>query len=154
MKMPTTAGIIEYVGGLAGRPVEAQEARARLVPGPGVFLATYIDDEGRPGAVALVDAAFAAYAGGALSLSSCRGARAAVRSAELDPVLDDGFREVMNVFAALLNAPGATHYRLRAVTAEPPDDVGPILASSAMRGDWFVGVEGYGSGRISFVAMG
>ena len=154
MQMPTTAGIIEYVAGLSGRPVEAQEVRAKLAPGPGIFYATYIDDEDRPGAVALVDAAFAAYAGGALAMSSCRGARAAVRASELDPVLDDGFREVMNVFSALLNAPGATHFRLRAVTAEPPVDVEVILTSCTMRGDWFVGVEGYGSGRFSVLGLG
>jgi hypothetical protein len=118
-----------------------------------VFCATYVDDQDRPGAVALVDAAFAAYAGGALALASCRGARVAVRAAELDPTLDDGFREVMNVLAALLNAPGATHYRLRAVTADPPDDVRALLDQPALRGDWFVGVEGYGSGRLSFLTV-
>jgi hypothetical protein len=152
MQIPTTEGLSEYVAGLAGRPVEVVAARARLAPGPGIFYATYVDDAGRPGAVALVDAGFAAYAGGALAMASCRGARAAVRESELDPTLDDGFKEVMNVCAALLNAPGAAHYRLRAVTAEPPEDAAQILSGHSARGDWFVGVEGYGSGRFSILA--
>lgn len=152
MPLPTTEGLSEYVSGLAGRPVEVVAARARLAPGPGIFYAAYVDDDGKPGALALVDAGFAAYAGGALAMASCRGARAAVRAAELDPTLDDGFREVMNVCSALLNAPGATHYRLRDVTAEPPADFATILAAHSARGDWFVGVEGYGSGRFSILA--
>jgi hypothetical protein len=107
----------EMISGLLGREVTVQMTDAFVGDeGAGATYAVYQDDQGRTRAVAVMDLAMSAYAGAAIGLLPVGAAEVAIEERDLSPVMQENLGEVLNVLAALLNAPDCPHVKLTSVT--------------------------------------
>lgn len=153
--LPTAQDVRRLLEGLLGRTVTVDHGTL-MVPGVGrpVSVGVYADDRHWPVGVCCVDLPLGAAASAALGLVPVPVATAAVASGRLEADLAENLDEVLNVLAATLNAPGATHLTLRAThhagTPVPPDVVVRALVLGR-RLDLTVDVAGYGGGRLSLV---
>ncbi|HEY0486776.1 MAG TPA: hypothetical protein VGD72_11060 [Mycobacteriales bacterium] len=116
--------------------------------------AVYVDDQNQMQAVAVLDLPLSVWIGAAIGLVPVGGAQDQVDEGELSGAVRDNLYEVLNIFSALFNKPGATHLRIYAVHApgEPvPSDVAVLVKSIGNRVDLDVEVGGYGKGKIGVV---
>ena len=142
---------------LFGRPVEVRPGApwAPLGGEKGTF-ALYVDDQSGVRAVGVCDLRFSAYAGAAIGLMPAHIAEAAVSDGVLDQMAQENLYEVLNICAALYNVEGATHLKLHQVLHVGADVAPQVQALSAVLGrrlDLLVDINGYGSGRLSFVGV-
>ena len=116
-------------------------------------IAEYCTDEGRVGAICLVDAEFAIRTAGALTMVPPAAVADTLRKGDLSDALEN-FREIVNILASLLNSPKTSHLRLAGVHVVPgdlPDGVSSLVEKPAFRRDFAVQIEGYGNGRLSLL---
>jgi hypothetical protein len=145
---PTTiAGVIETLlgrdvvvkGGAGDKPASA-------------LIAVYASPENPIAACVGCSMEFASYAAAALSLVPREVADGDIRAGRLSEVLDENFREVMNVFGGMLSKTGSRVVLDRIVPAgEAGEDVTRRL-TEASPATFDVEVGGYGKGRISLSA--
>jgi len=97
------------------------------------------------------DVDFAAFSGAALAMIPKVVAAEAIKAGELSDTLFDNFREVVNVFSSLLNAPSTPHLVLKALERHPEgtEDLADIMDAPRRRRDFDVTIEGYGSGVLA-----
>jgi two-component system chemotaxis response regulator CheY len=148
---PTVASVLE---GLLRRtvwitpsgPPRREVARA---------VARYVDADGRQVATSISEISFAAAAGAALSLTPAIDAVEWAAAGVLTEALAQNFNEVANVLANVAN-PGGVHCKLAEIVLladfERPPDHRRLLAAPKQL-NYEVTVEGYGSGRISLIAL-
>lgn len=153
--LPTPKDVKEQLAGLLGRDVSLSPTTP-MSPGSAEAktVAVYVDDRLGVRAVIACDLAFSAYAGAAIGLVPPSGAAAAIEAKALDETLSENLYEVLNVMAAVFNAEGAVHVKLRDVhpsgTRIPPA-VHIRLVPLGRREDFTVDIAGYGTGLFSVV---
>src|SRR4051794_36822893 len=153
--LPAAKDVKDMLSGLVGKPVAVN-------PGPPVTptekspvsVAVYVDPGMAINALCVMDLAASAYTGGALALLPPGGCQDAVEEdGELSGMQVEALHEVVNVFSALFNTPGAPHsklHKLYAAGEDLPGDIAGMLAAFN-REDITIEVPGYGKGAISFV---
>lgn len=156
--LPTALDVRELLEGLLGRDVEAELTSTGADPRkhPGAMVGIYVDDALVLRAVLMFDLALSAALGAAIGLMGVRLAEDVVKSELLSPALYDNAAEILNVAASLFNADGAPHVRLHEAYAPReilPADVDTKIRGMARRMDLELGVSGYGSGRLSVIAL-
>ena len=153
--IPDPKAVRDLLGDLLGRKVEVAAAPPyQPSVDDGASFAVYVDDNLRTHAVAAVDLELSAFMCAAIGLIPLVGAEAAIEDQRLSGMLAENLYEVLNIWAALLNAEGWPHVKLHAAYPSgtvPPSDV-PVQAQAwGNRLDLTVSVTGYGSGRMSIV---
>lgn len=155
--VPTALDARELISGLLGREVTVQMTDPFVGDeGAGTTWAVYEDDQARARAVALMDLPLSAYAGAAIGLMPVGAAEAALEDNELSPVMQENLYEVLNVLAALLNAPDCPHVKLTSVThvgRTPDGEVAAHATTVGRRLDLTVTVPQFGTGRLSIVGL-
>lgn len=153
--LPDAMAVRNLLSGLLFRDVDVAPTEP-LSPGPTSpsTFAIYVDDQLHTGAVIAADLALSAHLGAAIGLLPRSGAEAAIQDVVLPQNLIDNVGEVLNVMAALFNAPG--HPRLRLYGVHAPDDLAPsdisaIAKSLGRRMDLHVSVAGYGVGALAII---
>ena len=155
VELPAAKDVRDMLSGLVGKPVVVSPG-APVTPAPDrpVAVAVYVDPQMAINALCLMDLGAAAYTGGALALLPPGGCQDAVEEdKELSSMQVEALHEVVNVFSALLNIPGAPHSKLHKLYApgeDLPGDVAGMLANFN-RIDLAIEVPSYGKGGISFV---
>jgi hypothetical protein len=117
-------------------------------------VAVYVDDQNQMAAVAVLDLPLSVWAGAAIGLVPAGGAQDQVDEGELSKPVRENLYEVLNIFSALFNKPGATHLRIYSMHAPGeavPSDVALLVKSLGNRLDLDVTVAGYGSGKLGVV---
>jgi hypothetical protein len=153
--LPAAKDVKDMLTGLVGKPV-AVTPGAPVTPTPDkpVSVAVYVDPGMAINALCVMDLAASAYTAGALALLPPGGCQDAVEEdGELTVLLVEALHEVVNVFSAMLNVPGAPHSKLHKLYApgeDLPGDVEGMLANFN-RLDVVVEVPGYGKGGLSLV---
>jgi hypothetical protein len=142
---------------LLGRPVDVEPGPpwAPLHGEPGT-LALYVDDDFVLRALGVCDLQFSAYAGAAIGLVPRPAAHTAVKARRLDKETQENLDEVLDICAGLYNGGDAPTMRLHRVYHIGGDVAPQVRALSAVLGrrlDLSVRISGYGSGRLSFVAV-
>ncbi|MFY0408588.1 hypothetical protein [Solicola sp. PLA-1-18] len=156
--IPAPHEIKSLCEGLLGRDVGLSDGTG-VVPGidAGARVALYIDDVNLPAAAVAGDLAFCAYAAAALGLVPAGGASASIEDGFLSPLLDEIVAEVFNVLASTFNIGEAPHLRLAKVYDSPVDLVPAarqaLTSVGGRRADHQLDIAGYGSGRITIVAL-
>jgi hypothetical protein len=141
----------DFLTDLLGRGVAAAK-RGALTDEDPLIVGRYLDDQGDTAALLVSDLEFAAFSGAALAMIPKVVAAEAIKAGELSETLLDNYREVVNVFSSLLNAPTTPHLVLKALERHPDgtdEDVGDLLDSPRRRRDFDVTIEGYGSGVLA-----
>ena len=156
--LPDAVEVRELVEGLLGREVELNLGAAPVDPaGPGgAVVGIYVDDQLALRSLIVVDLPFAAHAGAAIALMPVGAARACIEDDRLTPALYDNAAEILNVAASLFNHEGAPHVRLYEAYAPRetlPADVAKWVLAYVRRLDVDVDISGYGSGRVSVLAL-
>ena len=156
--VPTPLDARELLSGLLGREVTVQQVTSAFVGdvGAGTTYAVYQDDQARTRAVAVLDLRMSAYAGAAIGLMPVGAAEIAIEEGDLPPVMQENLYEVLNVLAALLNAPDCPHVKLTSVThvgGSPEAEVAAHATAVGRRLDLEVTVPQFGTGRLSIVGL-
>ena len=140
---------------LLGDNLEVKPAPGALDTSKGLY-ALYVDDTDAPVAACVCDPAFAAYAGGALSMLPPGGAEDAAKSGELSDVMVDNTYEVMNICSRLLMTDSTPHLRLQKLykdMGEIPEGGRSVVTKPSKRVDFDLKVPRYGSGRLSLLLV-
>jgi hypothetical protein len=117
-------------------------------------VAVYVDDQNQMAVVAALDLPLSVWTGAAIGLVPPGGAEDQVDEGELTKAVRDNLYEVLNIFSALFNKPGAPHLRIYSMHAPGeavPSDVALLVKSLGNRLDLDVEVGGYGKGKIAVV---
>jgi hypothetical protein len=148
--IPIQEAVRDFLTDLLGRGVAAAK-RSPLTYDDPLIVGRYLDDQGDTTALLVSDLEFAAFSGAALAMIPKVVADESIKAGELSETLLDNFREVVNVFSGLLNAPTTPHLALKALERHPEgtEDVIDVLASPRRRRDFDVTIEGYGSGVLA-----
>jgi hypothetical protein len=156
---PTPLPSIDAVKALLGSMLDKHVlgkpcAAVTLGPKAAGIVATYVTDAGALAAVGLFDLPCASYLGAALAMFPVGLATESIKAGKLDPNVAEGFHEVANVGASLLNADGAPHVKLKSVVPLAgglPPEVAALIARPKKRRDVEVTVTGFGSGKLAFL---
>ncbi|HMO10410.1 MAG TPA: hypothetical protein PKB06_02640 [Actinotalea sp.] len=156
--LPTTLAVRELLEGMFGRDVDGKTGSGAVNPAaaPGAMVGVYTDDKLATRAIVIADLPLAAYGGAALALIPVRQAEEAIEAGLLPEALSENFGEVLNVAASWFNVEGAPHVKLYG-TFQPgevlPPDIQKWVLAFVRRLDLELAVAGYGSGRLSILAL-
>lgn len=156
--LPTALAVRELLEGLLGRDIDAVVGSGAVNPAvaPGAAVGVYTDDKMAMKAILLLDQPLAAYGGAALALIPVGQAEAAVEDGTLPENLYENIAEVLNVAASLFNHDDAPHVKLYQAYQPGealPADVQKWVLAFVRRLDMQMTVTGYGTGRISVLAL-
>lgn len=118
-------------------------------------VAVYVNDENAPVSACVCDYRFAAFAGSALTKIPRGGAEDAAKSGDFSEMMLGNLREIMNICSRLFMYNSSPHLRLENVYTSPdavPEPVRAMVGASKGRGDFKVGIPGYGDGNLAFLA--
>lgn len=150
------AAVQELFAGLLGRPCTVGAGKPIVLFGKEQWVVgVYVDDDDKLAGVSVSDLSLANHAGAALSLVSASMAEEGAKANTVSEELLMNYREILNVGANLYPQAGGVHVRLLDVIfARPKIDSAYVkmIRKPKSRIDTIVKVDGYGSGRISFVA--
>src|SRR5262245_12253166 len=132
--IPIQEAVRDFFADLLGRGVAATK-RTALPDGDVLIVGRYLDDDGDVAALLVSDLEFAAISGAALAMIPKVVADEAITHGELTDALLDNFREVVNVFSSLLNAPSTPHLVLKALERHPETtaDLREVMAEPTRR---------------------
>jgi hypothetical protein len=149
--IPIQEAVRDFFTDLLGRGVAATKRTAVPHHVETHNVGRYLDDDGETAALLVSDVDFAAFSGAALAMIPTVVAAEAIRAGDLSDTLFDNFREVVNVFSSLLNAPSTPHLALKALERHPDgtEDIAELIESPRRRRDFDVTIEGYGSGVLA-----
>ena len=149
--LPNTEDIYEMLNLFFGDDMSA-EYRDEPVDVADKYAAIYVDSEGEPGAICYVDAAFAAYAGGAMTMMPPGPVQEAAANNDLSQMMTENLYEVMNIWTRLVINDETRHLKLTEVkkTEEIKEIVDALLATGN-RGDYNISIPKYGVGTMSFL---
>jgi hypothetical protein len=148
--IPIQEAVRDFLTELLGRGVSATKRDAIACDDP-LIVGRYLDGEGETAALLVSDVDFAAFSGAALAMIPKVVATEAIRAGDLSDTLFDNFREVVNVFSSLLNAPTTPHLVLKTLDKHPEstEDLLEVMEGPRRRRDFDVTIEGYGSGVLA-----
>jgi hypothetical protein len=153
--LPVQEAIRDITTDLFGRGTAADKSSDPIEPEDVGAVATYRDDDGKLGAVAVADKDLVGIFGGALAMVPQVALQEAKRSGRLPENIYENFWEVANILVSLLNRPNSPHlvladrYRTR---EEATDEVREVIEKPTKRRHFAITVMGYGTGRISLFA--
>ncbi len=151
--LPKPDDVPKVLGTLLNKPVTAAQGQA--VSSPSVA-ATYIDQQGGVGAVCLVDASFAAYAGAALTMIPSDVAASEIKTGQLSSEILENLQEVFNVMVAFFNQGKVPHIRfadMHATPADFPAEVETLRNGDAQHTDIEITIGGYGAGTMTLYSL-
>ncbi|MCZ8133276.1 MAG: response regulator [Steroidobacteraceae bacterium] len=126
-----------------------------FAPGSGAWAAVSETDDGKPVALCLADANFAANAGAALAMPPPAVAKDAAKTKDLTDVMAGNLAEIMNICSRLLMTDTSPHLRLTkmypAKSLEAP--VQAALSDAKGRIDFEVNVPKHGPGTLGAVSV-
>jgi hypothetical protein len=155
MPLPIQESIRDLTGDLLGRGTAVDKAEDAMEPDAMAAVGGYRDKAGTLLAALPVDRALVPILGGALVMVPEVVIAETLRKDDIPENLYENFWEVANIMASLLNREGGPHVKLAdryegydAATADMR-----ALLEAPVRQRWFsVTVDGYGTGRLGFVA--
>lgn len=155
--MPPQDEVKKLLSSLFGRPVVVSRCPALIRQATDKFTAAlFTQDTGAVGVVALADLAFTAYAGAALTMFPTPMAERQIETGQVDEMVFENFREIMNVCASQFNGANAAHVKLTTMLRLPKDKLAPeveaMLRKPGARLDFTVQIPNYGTGKLSFLA--
>jgi hypothetical protein len=156
--LPGAKDVRDLLEGMLGREVEVRTGGAMVNPQAdgGAQVGAYVDRLGALRAVVVADLPLAARVGAAIALMPAGGAEVAIEESRLSPALFDNAYEILNVMASLFNVGDAPHVKLDGCWAPGgalPADVAQWVLTYVRRLDLDVDVKGYGTGRLSVLAL-
>ena len=146
-RQPNEETVKDMLAALFGDNLEVTASES---PVQDSYAAVYVDADDTPGAVALCDPAFAAYAGAALSMMPPNGAKEAAESNDIPKTMFDNLHEVMNICTRLIIGESTPHLRLAKVCPAGETDAVDAIRETATRADFQVDIPRYGSGGLAF----
>jgi hypothetical protein len=155
--VPVRASIRDLLSDLIGVPVAVSDAGApqELSEERPAYAATYRFDDGGLAAMTVCDLAVATATGAAIGMVPRNDALAEVEEhGRLVGDLEEFFREVVNVFAKLLNSPTSPHVVLRSVDPVPGSiraDAARLARRPAVRQDVRIEVQGFDAGVLTIL---
>ncbi|CAA0091208.1 Uncharacterised protein [Zhongshania aliphaticivorans] len=146
--VPSQSSVSEMLSMLYGVEVDVDEVSS--VNFSGVFIATFINDDGGTVAFCAADPSFVAYSGAALSMMPAGGAEDMIESGEFSKTSIDNFYEVINVCSRLLMSDSSMHLKLDKVLspAEGEVVVNDFTASTTV--GFSLKIPRYGVGKMAF----
>ena len=156
--LPGAKDVRDLLEGMLGREVDVRTGGAMVNPNAddGAQVGTYVDRLGALRALVVADLPLAARTGAAIALMPAGGAEVAIEEGQLSQALFENAYEILNVMASLFNLPDAPHVKLDGCWAPRealPADVAQWVLSYVRRLDLDVDVKGYGTGRLSVLAL-
>lgn len=156
--VPVRASVRDLLRDLLGTSVTVTEGVAQTLEGTRpAYVAAYRRDDGEPVAAAITSFGGAVSMGAAIGMMSAAEAEELVAGTDaLDGDLAEFFREVVNVFAKLLNSPTTKHVKLAEVHPVPgdvPKDLAEVVLNPRARVDWSLDVEGHPGGILTLLAV-
>ena len=147
--IPIQEAVRDFFTDLLGRGVAASKRTPLDVDDP-LVVGRYLDDDGELAALLVSDIDFAAISGAALAMIPKVVAAEAIKLGELSDTLFDNFREVVNVFSSLLNAPSTPHLVLKGLERHPDgtEDLLEVLKAPSRQRTFDITIEGYGAGCL------
>jgi hypothetical protein len=147
--IPIQEAVRDFFTDLLGRGVAASK-RTPLDYDDPLVVGRYLDDDGELAALLVSDIDFAAISGAALAMIPKVVADEAIKMGEVNETLFDNFREVVNVFSSLLNAPSTPHLVLKNLERHPDgtEDLREVMTAPSRQRTFDVTIEGYGSGCL------
>jgi len=124
-------------------------------PTSSCYVAVFVGDDGKPGALCACDIALAANISAALSMLPPAVAKDAAKSKQLTDVMLANLREVMNICSRLLITEGSPHLKLDQVyeAKAVPAPAMAIVGAAKGRVDFEIGVAKYGPGVMSVLSL-
>ena len=124
-------------------------------PTSSTYVAVFVDDGGKPGALCACDIALAANISAALSMLPPAVAKDAAKSKQLTDVMLANLREVMNICSRLLIIEGSPHLKLDQVyeAKSVPPPAMAIVGAAKGRVNFEIGVAKYGPGVMSVLSL-
>ena len=152
--VPVRASVRDLIGDLVGKSVSVAPAPApQQLNGRPAYAATYRFDDGRVAGLTVCDLPAALAMGAAIGFMPRPDAEAELaENGELAGDLLEFFREVVNVFAKLLNSPMTPHVALRELDRVPGKvraDAAAVALSPSARVDYEVIVDGFDPGMLT-----
>lgn len=155
--VPASGQVSELLQTLTSTDVQAASARPLLPGREAALVGVYVTDDGALGAVVACELSLAAGLGGALGQAPQDDVVQAMAAGSLSGELAENAGEVLNVLAAVFDAPGAPPLKLdrvHGVGQQLPAELGVVLRYVMCRVDLQLDVAGYGGGRLSVVSVG
>ena len=156
--MPTQDSIKRVLSDLFNRPVVVTRNPPLIRQATEKFaVALYTKEGGATGVVGLADMALAAFAGAALTMIPAPMAERQADTGQLDDMVFENFKEIMNILASQFNAANTAHVKLGDVLRLPKDKLPAELEAQLRkpfaRLDFIVQIPNYGKGRLTFLAV-
>lgn len=156
--VPVRASVRDLLRDLLGTTVTVSEGlQQTLGEGAPAYLGTYCLDDGTPVAATITNFSAAVSMGAAIGMMAPAEAKELLGDeARLSGDLEEFFREVVNVFAKLLNSPTTRHVKLTDVHEVPgdvPRAVAEVVLEPRVRVDWTLAVEGHEGGVMTLLAV-
>jgi hypothetical protein len=155
MPLPIQEALRDLTGDLLGRGTAVDKIKESIPSDQMAAVACFRDDDGVLQAMVPVDRQLVPILGGALVMVPEVVIKEALAKDKVEEHLVENFWEVANIVASLLNREGAAHVVLaeRAESYDALGDDARALLASPVRQRWYsVTVQGYGTGRMGFVA--
>lgn len=156
--MPSQDSVKRLLSDLFGRPVVVSRNPPLIRAATDKFTAAmFTKEDGAPGVIALADLPFTAYAGAALTMFPTPMAERQIETGQVDEMVFENFREIMNVCASQFNGANTAHVKLTQLLRLPKDKL-PVEVETAMRKplarlDFMVQIPNYGKGRLTFLSV-
>ncbi len=153
--LPAIDGISQLVADLLGRECTAQKGgRFPSLNHTQAALATYVTDDGKIGAFIVCDIRIAASLGAALSLLPASRSQQNIQDNALEEIIDENFREVLNVLGILFNEGNHSTLTLGPIYTTWKDEVTKehraMLRGARLRLDMDMNIDRYSNGKIAF----
>jgi hypothetical protein len=155
MPLPIQEAIRDLTGDLLGRGTAVDKIKEPIPDEEIAYLGVYQDDTGVLKALLPVDRPLVTILGGSLVMVPEVVVKEYLTKDQMPDNLVENFWEVANIMTSLLNREGASHIKLadRVEGYANLGEDGRGLLAAPVRQRWFsVTVQGYGSGRMGFVA--
>jgi hypothetical protein len=155
MRLPIQEAIRDLTGELLGRGTAVDKADEAIAPADAAVIAGYRDDAGVLQVLVPADRQLVSVLGGSLVMVPEVVIQEAMAKGEVADHLVENFWEVANILSSLLNREGASHVMLadRTEGVDALGDDGRALLAAPVRARWFsITVQGYGTGRLGFLA--
>lgn len=150
LNLPEAGEVSRELSVLFGQTVKVKPSPVRPEAVRGAIF-VYRAKDGNPRVAGCCDLALTNFAGAALALIPVKAAKEAIKQQAVSADTLLNCREVMNVLAGLLNAPGGEHVVLKEIygpSDERPPALAALLGGPAQGVGYEIFLEGYGSGTL------
>jgi hypothetical protein len=156
--IPPQDNVRRLLSDLFGRPVVVSRNPPIIRQATDKFtVALFTKEDGAVGVIGLADLEFTAFAGAALTMFPTPMAERQIETGQVDEMVFENFREIMNVCASQFNGTNTAHVTLTQLLRLPKDKLTPEIEAQLRRPvgrlDVAVQIPNYGKGRLSFLLV-